>query len=221
MEFPFDSTVAVAHRGAHGEGRPENSLAAVERTAEIGARAVEFDVVALRDGRLVVSHDEPTGERAESLPDMEQFLRVVAGSDMILNLDWKRRGGEERACGMLRRYGLLERTLVSSTDRRVIARFKQEAPGVATGISLAQRRTSAAEAAREVSRVVRESRADAAMLEYRGASEEMVRVLRGAGVGVFLWTAPDQETYSELASLKPDGIATDAIEQQLDPQHRL
>ncbi|MBX6763397.1 MAG: glycerophosphodiester phosphodiesterase [Rubrobacteraceae bacterium] len=217
MKFPFDSTVAVAHRGAHGEGRPENSLAAVQRTVEIGARAVEFDVVALRDGRLVVSHDEPAREEAGSLPEMEHFLRVVACSDMMLNLDWKRRGGEDLACEMLRRYGLVERTIVSSTDRRVLSRFKEGVPGVKTGISLAPVGVSSVETASTVRRIVRESRADAAMLNRRGASGETVGALRSAGVGVFLWTAPDRKTYTELASLEPDGIATDVIEQHVEP----
>ena len=45
-----------AHRGLHGPGVPENSLAAFRRAAEAGYGA-ELDVHLTRDGRLVVIHD--------------------------------------------------------------------------------------------------------------------------------------------------------------------
>ncbi|MEZ4366240.1 MAG: glycerophosphodiester phosphodiesterase [Kofleriaceae bacterium] len=45
-----------AHRGAAVE-RPENTLAAFARAVELGARAIETDAHATRDGHLVLSHD--------------------------------------------------------------------------------------------------------------------------------------------------------------------
>jgi glycerophosphoryl diester phosphodiesterase len=46
-----------AHRGASAE-RPENTMAAFERAVELGVDALEMDVHATRDGRLVVAHDD-------------------------------------------------------------------------------------------------------------------------------------------------------------------
>ena len=48
--------VRCAHRGLHGPGVPENSLAAFRRAAEAGCGA-ELDVHLTRDGRLAVIHD--------------------------------------------------------------------------------------------------------------------------------------------------------------------
>jgi glycerophosphoryl diester phosphodiesterase len=218
MEFPFGATVAVAHRGAHGEDRPENSLSAVERTVEIGARAVEFDVVPLPDGRLAVSHD-PYEEGIPAPPEVGPFLRVVASSELLLNLDWKGCGGEERVCTLLRRYGLVERTVVSSTDRQALVRLKDALPGVTTGLSVTAEvcRTAPGRsmAPARISAWIRESRADAVMLDRRVASGEAIETVRGAGAGVFLWTAESKETYEKLATLSPDGIATDTIEQHI------
>ena len=45
-----------AHRGLHGPGAPENSMAAFRRAAEAGYGA-ELDVHLTRDGRLAVIHD--------------------------------------------------------------------------------------------------------------------------------------------------------------------
>lgn len=50
-----DVTV-VAHRGASKQA-PENTLAAVDRAAELGFRWVENDVQRTKDGKLVVLHD--------------------------------------------------------------------------------------------------------------------------------------------------------------------
>ena len=49
-------TMPVAHRGLHGEGAPENSMAAFGRAVEAGY-AIELDVHATKDEQIVVSHD--------------------------------------------------------------------------------------------------------------------------------------------------------------------
>ena len=46
-----------AHRGLHGDGIPENSLAAFARACEEGY-GIELDVHLARDGRVVVFHDD-------------------------------------------------------------------------------------------------------------------------------------------------------------------
>jgi glycerophosphoryl diester phosphodiesterase len=46
----------IAHRGA-SRAEPENTIAAFERAASMGAHAVELDVRRTRDGVLVVHHD--------------------------------------------------------------------------------------------------------------------------------------------------------------------
>ena len=50
------SRYRYAHRGLHGEGVPENSLAAFRRARELGF-GVELDVHLTRDGELAVIHD--------------------------------------------------------------------------------------------------------------------------------------------------------------------
>lgn len=47
---------AYAHRGLHGNGIPENSMAAF-RAAMEGGYGIELDVHLMRDGRLAVIHD--------------------------------------------------------------------------------------------------------------------------------------------------------------------
>ena len=53
---PISWPKIIAHRGASGQA-PENTLAAIRRAGELGARAVEFDVTVSLDGEAVIIHD--------------------------------------------------------------------------------------------------------------------------------------------------------------------
>ncbi|GHC21719.1 MULTISPECIES: glycerophosphodiester phosphodiesterase [Streptomyces rochei group] len=66
-----DGPAVIAHRGASGYA-PENTLAAVDKAAELGIRWVENDVQRTRDGELVVLHDDNlrrTTDVEEVFPD--------------------------------------------------------------------------------------------------------------------------------------------------------
>src|SRR4051794_31844481 len=110
--------VPVAHRGAHGPGRAENSPAALRHALDLGARAVEFDVHQLGDGALVAWHDDdvPRGVGREaphrrgldgrrrraheltladvSLPRVEELLDLVRQAGVYVVFDWKSVGAE-------------------------------------------------------------------------------------------------------------------------------
>lgn len=65
--------VPLAHRGLHGDGVPENSIAAFEAAAAAGV-GVELDVQRSRDGVPVVIHDRDLvrlGGRPELVADMD------------------------------------------------------------------------------------------------------------------------------------------------------
>src|SRR5438270_12793727 len=54
--MPAAPPLVIAHRGASGY-RPEHTLDAYRLAIEQGADAIEIDVVASRDGELVVRHE--------------------------------------------------------------------------------------------------------------------------------------------------------------------
>ncbi len=47
----------IGHRGARGEA-PENTLSGFQYIHDLGIRAVEFDVRQLKDGELIIMHDD-------------------------------------------------------------------------------------------------------------------------------------------------------------------
>jgi glycerophosphoryl diester phosphodiesterase len=67
----------------------------------------------------------------------------------------------------------------------------------------------------QVSSLLREAEADALMLDYHIISPAIATAVRSAGAGLFLWTVTDTATFESLRRFAPDGIATDAIAEQL------
>ncbi len=208
VKFPFGSTIAIAHRGAHDAQHPENSLAAIEHAIRLGAAAVEFDVWSLGGGRLEVAHDPPP----DSAPGVavEPFLEAIARSAVLLNFDWKGPRDEDRVGLLLASYGLLDRTIVSADDPRPLRVIKQSMPQLTSGLSW-----EADLPPDQVSSLLREAQADALMLDYHVISPAIATAVRSAGAGLFLWTVTDTATFEWLRRFAPDGIATDAIAEQL------
>lgn len=86
----YDRTpVIVAHRGGSSLG-PENTLAAVDRAAELGFSWVENDVQRTRDGELVVIHDDTlarTTDAEEVFPDRAPWKVGDFSAGEIARLD--------------------------------------------------------------------------------------------------------------------------------------
>jgi len=222
MKFPFGNTIAIAHRGAHDAQHPENSLAAIERAIRLGAAAVEFDVWGLEGGRLVVAHNLPPawethppkplpeGSGRSQLGAVEPFLEAIARSGVLLNFDWKGLGGEDRVGPLLASYGLVDRTIVSADHPSPLRVMKQAMPQLTAGLSW-----EAELPPDRVPALLHEAHADALMLDYHVVSPAIATAVRAAGAGLFLWTVTDTMTFESLRRFAPDGIATDAIAEQL------
>src|SRR5919197_4922159 len=132
MDFPFGRTLAIAHRGAHDERHPENSPAAFERALDLGFEGVELDACNLADGSFVVRHDGwlDVGDERVPIPTLtaddpralgaglqplEPILEMLAGSNVLLVVDWKGLGDEDAAAALLARYRLSRRAIVSTS----------------------------------------------------------------------------------------------------------
>jgi glycerophosphoryl diester phosphodiesterase len=144
----------IGHRGAAAL-EPENTLAAFRRAVELGVDFVEFDVLDLADGTLVlahsddlleVSHGAAAGrvrplrlpelrEVAPGLPTLDQALEFFASASVGLHADVKsaRRGSEIAAA--LRRHGLVERTVASSFWTQALRDLREGEPLLPVGIT--------------------------------------------------------------------------------------
>ena len=148
---------AYAHRGLHGNGVPENSMAAFKAALDHGY-GIELDVHLLKDGNLAVIHDSllnrttGCGGRIEDLttaqlkdyrlegteetiPEFMDLLMLYNGkAPMIIEL--KSEGGNhaalcEAVCNMLESYkGVF---CIESFDPRCVAWLKKNRPDIIRG----------------------------------------------------------------------------------------
>jgi glycerophosphoryl diester phosphodiesterase len=146
----------VGHKGAAALA-PENTLAALEQALEHDVDIVEFDVLDLADGSLVLAHSDDLYEvshgrargqvRSKSLgelrgvaprmPTLDEALAFIAeraeGIGIQIDLKWV--DYEEAVVRALQRHGLVERTLVSSFFAQSLRAVGRLEPGLRLGLS--------------------------------------------------------------------------------------
>ena len=148
---------AYAHRGLHGNGVPENSMAAFKAALEHGY-GIELDIHLLKDGNLAVIHDSllnrTTGQSGhvedltteqlkdyplegtqETIPEFMDVLTLFNGKAPLI-IELKPENGNhaaltEAACKMLESYkGVF---CIESFDPRCVAWLKKNRPDIIRG----------------------------------------------------------------------------------------
>jgi glycerophosphoryl diester phosphodiesterase len=229
----------IAHRG----GAPhlgENTAAAFAYGIGSGADMLEMDVQRTADGNLIVLHDSivqvPNGyRRPVSLLPLNELRRVVDGlltfdeflesfgRQVPVNVDIKGLGFEREVVATLRRHGVIDRMLISSTHARSLREVKLLAPEVEIGLSRGQvvpwlGREPHSRIAAAMMRPTLPAQllahgalamADTFMLNYRLIQPWLVKFLHARGFSVSCWTANDPPTVRWLIDAGMDYVATD------------
>lgn len=212
----------VGHKGADLIA-PGNTIASFEAALEHGVDMIEFDVLPLGGGGLVLAHDDEDAASREVLT-LEEGLDALAGEayrGIELDVDLKRPGYEGRVLDALRERGLTDRVLVSTQYLESLARLD----GVRRGWSVPKvrrdyTRTAAAPVAYAIARVMRrrlpgqvavalrEGRCEAVMAHWILASERLVEAAHAGGGEVYIWTVDKRETIERLDRMGVDGVIT-------------
>jgi glycerophosphoryl diester phosphodiesterase len=216
----------VGHKGADLVA-PGNTVASFEAALEHHVDMIEFDVLRLRDGRLVLAHDYEDAQKRTPLT-LEEGLDHFAGeayADIELDVDMKLPGYErEVAEGLLAR-GLGERALISSHYLESLDLVAELAPGMRRGISVPRVRrdytkTPLALPAYGVARVMRArlpakirtllraGRVDAVMAHWLLASRRLVDVVHAEGGEVYVWTVDDAARIERLRAIGVHAVIT-------------
>ena len=154
---------AYAHRGLHGAGRPENSLAAFAAAIEAGL-GIECDLRKAADGRAMVFHDaelsrltEANGQLAdhgvgeltsltlrgstETIPTLRDLLTLVGGQvPLLLEIKTARDHPVGPLCRAVRRdcEGYRGRLAVMSFDPRVARWFARHGTALPLGLVVSE-----------------------------------------------------------------------------------
>jgi glycerophosphoryl diester phosphodiesterase len=146
----------VGHRGAAALA-PENTLRSLELAVELGCDLVEFDVLDLDDGTLVLAHSDDLEEvshgaaqgrvrpltlaqlreLAPEVPTLEDALAFMGdrAPQTGLHVDVKARGYEGEVVEALRRHRAVERSVVSSFYAASVRDLARLEPGLARGLT--------------------------------------------------------------------------------------
>jgi glycerophosphoryl diester phosphodiesterase len=150
------TVVRVGHKGAAALA-PENTLSSLEQAVLLGCDMVEFDVIELSDGALVLAHSDDLEEVshgrargrvvprtlrelrrvAPHLPTLENalaFLSDIAPGTAI-QVDVKAPGYERGVVEALRSHRVIARTLVSSFHPNSLHTFAQLEPDLALALT--------------------------------------------------------------------------------------
>jgi glycerophosphoryl diester phosphodiesterase len=148
--------VRIGHRGAPALA-PENTLASFRAAVAAGVELVEFDVLRLAQGELVVAHSYDLYEvshgarrgtlRSMSLADVRAICPQVPTLDDAfrffveeapetgVHVDLKSAGAAAEVSAALERFALGERALVSSFHHGALRRLAGIAPRLRRGVS--------------------------------------------------------------------------------------
>jgi len=216
----------VGHRGASALA-PENTPEAFALAVELGCDMLEFDVLALADGTVVVAHDR----RASGAPGVVTLDEALAFfverlPGVGLQVDLKRRGIEAAVIDALRRHRLFERSWVSGFDADSLRRVAELEPRLPRSFTLPRDRFGIAKRGplaplvrgalksigaslpRRIPAVLERARATALTLHHSVASPEAIDRAHDLGAPVYVWTVDDRVQVERLVRWGADGIIT-------------
>lgn len=141
----------IGHRGAAALA-PENTLRSFRAALEAGVDLIEFDVLELRGGELVLAHSDDLSEVSlgaaggrvrereltrlrEVVPELATLEEALAffaeeATETGLQVDLKSPGAALRVAELIRRFGLGERAVVSSFHLGALRALGRTEPGL-------------------------------------------------------------------------------------------
>ncbi|WP_299494829.1 glycerophosphodiester phosphodiesterase [uncultured Shewanella sp.] len=214
-----------AHRGASGHA-PENTLAAMKKAIDLGARAVEIDIHNVK-GELYVYHDrrlnnpklhhplieqsdistiESTLIRGEPIPTLWQVMEYLGPFSCRVNIELK---GLNSLAPFIKIYPKLiselgyssEQLLISSFHHPFLAEFRHAFPQayiapIMSGIPLS------------LAKVATTLNADSIHLSLNFITPEIINDAHQRGIKVFVYTVDNIDDMSDLLRAGVDGIFT-------------
>jgi glycerophosphoryl diester phosphodiesterase len=217
----------VGHKGAHALV-PGNTLDSFRAARDLGVDMIEFDVLRVPDGRLVIAHDfeEAAARAVVGLEEALDHLAEPAYEGVELDVDLKLPGYEREVVEALRGRGLADRALISTVWLESLDRLGGLAPGMRRGWSVPRARRDYTKTRstvvpahvmlaygrrvlpRRAEAMLRAGRCEAVMAYHRLVTPALVRAIRRGGGQIYAWTVDEPERLRRLTQLGVDGVIT-------------
>jgi glycerophosphoryl diester phosphodiesterase len=216
----------VGHKGADLV-TPGNTFASFDAALDARVDMIEFDVLRLRDGRLVLAHDFEDAAKREPLT-LDEGLDHFAGeaySEIELDVDLKLPGYEREVLDGLARRGLSDRALISSMYPESLDLIGELGPGLRRGWSVPRVRRDYTKTAlripayavvlwwrtllpRRVTAMLEAGRCEAVMSHWLLVSRRLVTAVQAGGGHLYVWTVDEAERIARLERLGVDAVIT-------------
>lgn len=227
----FAEPLVIAHRGASAIA-PENTAAAIREALRLGAKVIEFDVRATRDGELVLFHDKELDRLAlrpgaiesldwatvktldvgkwftkgsfagEPVPRFEEAVKQCLEGGAIPLIEHKT-GDAAAYARVIRALEAADRVIVQSFDWKFLAAFRQEMPEVKIG-ALGSKELDAAKHS-----TLSGLRPDWVGWNHADLLETDLPRVRALGARLALWTVNDPDIATLWLKRGADAIITD------------
>ncbi len=202
----------IGHGGASALA-PANTLASFDAALGVGVDMIEFDVRAYHR-ELILAHTifHSRLPRKLRLEDALAHLASSRFAEVDLNVDLKRPGCEGALLDALRRWNLLERTLISSQVPAVLDRIHALEPNARVGISVGERIARLSRRWRDWRMQVLEGLAtrrwDALMVHHPLVDQALLEQVSERRGLLYAWTVNERIAIERLVGLGVHGIAT-------------
>ncbi|HXG77379.1 MAG TPA: glycerophosphodiester phosphodiesterase [Gaiellaceae bacterium] len=237
----------IGHRGAAALA-PENTLRSFRTALALGVDLIELDVLELAGGELVLAHSDDLREvthgaargrvrgrtaaelreLAPELPALEEALAFFAQEATAtgVHVDLKSPRAARRVAELVARFGLAERTLVSTFHVRALRELAATAPGLRTAFSFPRGLLGLSDRGRlgflgraglRLARLALPSligpllaltRASGLALHHSVVSAEAVRRAHARGAAVLAWTVDRHEDLARMEEAGVDAVVT-------------
>ena len=222
--------LCIGHRGASAY-KPENTLAAFNLAADMGADMVELDVHLSKDGKPVVIHDaslerltEGTGlikdhswkelqhlhvNGQESIASLEEVLAWAKARSVGLYIELKGPGTDRAVANLIKRYQMQRYVIVGSFDRELVAGVKAAAPDIYTSIMFHELDVDPVSLAKEVhADFVHPCWEWAGDRPDKYLTSEWIKRVHDANLGIITWHEEGPAVVAALKKLGVEGICS-------------
>ncbi len=221
----------IAHRGWSGQ-YPENTLLAFREAIRLGVPAVEFDVHATLDGKIVVIHDVTVDRttnghgavkdltfaqirqldagQGERVPTLEEVLDLCSGK-VAVQLEVKVTGIERHLTMLWQRYGSRPDIYFTSFQPTALAALKKINPAVRVA-PLDQtthiRSGFYEELAKKLVQQARTLDAFAIHPKFSTVTPPLAKIIKEEGFLLQAWSVPREITPDQIRASGVDGFTT-------------
>lgn len=147
MKFP--KQMIVAHRGASGLVKHENTIDAFQKAIDVHSDCIEIDIRKTKDNKIIVFHDNTIKNKPIKsldyqelleiagfpIPTLEETLEFVKGK-ILIDIEFKESGYVEEAVNIIKKHLTNEEYYIRSFHDDVLVDVKKVDPKITTALLL-------------------------------------------------------------------------------------